>query len=117
MAISLEHITFDCANATELATFWGGLLDRPVDEGASEYFATVGRSSGAHPVLMFIAVPDKNPGKNTVHIDLVSAEWTDEIARAVSLGAKHIADYDEFGTKWATLSDPEGNLFDIGCGL
>ncbi|WP_324196673.1 VOC family protein [Nocardia cyriacigeorgica] len=34
--------------------------------------------------------------------------------RAVSLGARHIADYDEYGIKWATLADPEGNLFDIG---
>ncbi len=117
MALSLEHITFDCHNPAALAGFWAALLDRPVDPDASEYFATVGRSSGSTPVLMFIAVPDKNPGKNTLHIDMVATDWTEQIERAVGLGAKHLADYDEYGTKWATLSDPEGNLFDIGAGM
>ncbi|MBJ8346109.1 VOC family protein [Antrihabitans sp. YC2-6] len=117
MPLSLEHITFDCNDAGALAKFWSALLDRPVDPDASQYFATVGHSSASAPVLMFIAVPDKNPGKNTIHIDFVATDWTEQIERAVSLGAEHVADYDEYGTKWATLRDPEGNLFDIGAGM
>ncbi|NMN98427.1 VOC family protein [Antrihabitans stalactiti] len=117
MPLSLEHITFDCHDAAALAAFWASLLDRPVDPEANPFFATVGRSAGASPVLMFIQVPDKTPGKNTIHIDFVAKDWTEQIDRAVSLGAKHVADYDEYGTKWATLADPEGNLFDIGCGM
>ena len=27
--------------------------------------------------------------------------------------AERVADYDEHGTRWTTLRDPEGNLFDI----
>ena len=30
MALSLEHITFDCTNAAALAGFWAALLDREV---------------------------------------------------------------------------------------
>lgn len=114
MALEIGHVTFDCDDAGALAEFWSGLLDQPVDPEASKHFATVGRGAGMSPVLMFIAVPDKSPGKNVIHLDLHTAEWREQIDRAVSLGAKHIGDFDEYGAKWATLADPEGNLFDIG---
>ncbi|WP_216916098.1 VOC family protein [Nocardia noduli] len=114
MSLTLENITFDCADAAALADFWARLLERPVDPEASTAFATVGRGEGASPVLMFIQVPDKNPGKNVVHLDLHAADWREQIERAVSLGAKHVGDFAEYGVRWATLADPEGNLFDIG---
>ncbi|MEU2256109.1 VOC family protein [Nocardia xishanensis] len=114
MTLSIANVTFDCENAGALAGFWAELLELPVDEEASEFFATVGRASGRSPVLMFIQVPDKTPGKNVVHLDLHAAQWREQVERAVALGAKHIADFDEYGQQWATLADPEGNLFDIG---
>ncbi|MEV6772513.1 VOC family protein [Nocardia sp. NPDC051030] len=113
MALAIAHITFDCANAAELAGFWAQLLDRPVDPDANEQFATVGMSAPQRPALMFVQVPDKTPGKNVVHLDLTADDLAAQIDRAVALGAKHIADFDEYGAVWATLSDPEGNLFDI----
>ncbi|MFD7843152.1 VOC family protein [Nocardia sp. NPDC059764] len=112
MALSLGNITFDCDNAAELAGFYAQLFERPVDDGATEFFATIDNGA-ATPTLMFIKVPDKNPGKNVVHLDLHSPDQQADIAKAVALGAKHLADFDEYGVKWATLSDPEGNLFDI----
>jgi hypothetical protein len=33
---------------------------------------------------------------------------------AVALGAIKIGDFDQYGTQWTTLTDPEGNVFDIG---
>ncbi|MFD4428210.1 VOC family protein [Nocardia sp. NPDC058497] len=115
MTLALGNVTFDCQNsADELAEFYAQLLDRPVDPEASAFFATVGQTSGASPVLMFIQVPDKTPGKNVVHLDFHSVQWRDYVERAISLGAKHIGDFDEYGQQWVTLADPEGNLFDIG---
>ncbi|MEV0029401.1 VOC family protein [Nocardia sp. NPDC050793] len=114
MTLSIANVTFDCENAAALAGFWAELLELPVDDEASEFFATVGRASGRSPVLMFIKVPDKTPGKNVVHLDLAAPDWPEQAERAVALGAKHIADFDEYGQQWATLADPEGNLFDIG---
>ncbi|MFE7798281.1 VOC family protein [Nocardia sp. NPDC057440] len=114
MTLTLGHITFDCHDAAALAAFWSELLGKPVDPEANAQFATVGRGSGLSPVLMFIQVPDKTPGKNVIHLDLHAADWREQIDRAIDLGAKHIGDFDEFGAKWATLADPEGNLFDIG---
>jgi hypothetical protein len=116
MTLQFGQITFDCDHADTLASFWSALLDHPVDEGASDFFATVGRGSGADVVLMFIKVPEPKSTKNRVHLDLHAPDWRGEVARAVALGATHVADFDEYGTTWATLVDPEGNEFDIGAG-
>ncbi|MFE3001140.1 VOC family protein [Nocardia sp. NPDC059246] len=114
MALSLGNVVFDCHDAAALAGFYAQLLDRPVDEGANEHFATIDNAA-ATPTFMFVQVPDKNPGKNVVHVDLTAGSaLPTEVERAVALGAKHLADFDEYGVKWATLADPEGNLFDIG---
>lgn len=114
MTLSVGYITFDCADAAALAGFWSELLGQPVDPEASAEFATVGKGSGMTPPLMFLRVGEKNPGKNVVHLDLMSQDHRAEVARAIDLGAKHIGDFDEYGAIWSTLADPEGNLFDIG---
>jgi predicted enzyme related to lactoylglutathione lyase len=112
--ITITNLTVDCTDAAALAGFYAALLERPVDPDASEFFATVGRSTGAQPVLMFIQVPDRTPGKNSVHVDLHTSDIPAAVARAVGLGAKQVADFDEYGAVWTTLTDPEGNVFDIG---
>ncbi|WP_068279592.1 VOC family protein [Aldersonia kunmingensis] len=115
MPLKIAHVTIDCTGpASELAQFWSDLLDRPVDDGANEFFATVGRSSGSGDALMFIRVPDKTPGKNVIHLDLVASDYAEQIERATALGAERVGDFDEYGAVWTTLRDPEGNLFDIG---
>ena len=112
----IANVTVDCDHAAGLAAFYAALLDRQVDDGASEYFATVGRAAGAQPVLMFIKVPDRTPGKNSVHVDFHTPDVPAGVARAAALGAKQVADFDEYGAVWTTMTDPEGNLFDIGAG-
>lgn len=119
MPVILEQIVFDSADAQRLARFYAQVLEREVDPGGNEYFATVGKSGSAplHPVLMFIQVPEGKVGKNRLHVDLVSPDRAADIQRAIDAGAKHVADFAEYGTAWTTLADPEGNLFDIGDGL
>jgi hypothetical protein len=111
MPLSLDHVTFDCDDA---AAGSGPNCSLALSIRTNAYFATVGKSAGIKPVLMFIQVPDKTPGKNVIHLDFHAADYREQIDRAISLGAEHIGDFDEYGAKWATLADPEGNLFDIG---
>jgi uncharacterized glyoxalase superfamily protein PhnB len=66
------------------------------------------------PALMFLAVAEPRQGKNRMHFDLVATDIQAEVERAVSLGATKVADFDEYGTRWTTMTDPEGNVFDIG---
>ena len=115
MPVSFEQVVFDCHNALSQAQFWSAVLEQPVDPGGSEFFATVGRSS-QYPLptaFMFIQVPEERAGKNRLHVDLGSATPEVDVARAIEHGAERVADFDEYGTKWTTLRDPEGNLFDI----
>ena len=51
--------------------------------------------------------------KNRVHVDLGTADLDAELQRLAGLGATHLADLDEGGTRWTTLADPEGNEFDV----
>src|SRR5215213_8151606 len=113
--LSLGQIVIDAADAANIAGFWSRLLDRPLVDGANQYFAVVPPASdGSVPALMFLAVPEPRSGKNRLHLDLVSPDQPAEVERAVALGATRIGDFAEYGTRWTTLADPEGNLFDIG---
>jgi len=118
MSLSTAHIVFDCADAAALAGFWGRLLERPVDEGANHFFATVGGGGDQplRPAYMFLQVPEPRSGKNRLHVDLVGEDLPAQVQRAISLGARHVGDFNEYGTVWTTLADPEGNLFDIAAG-
>ena len=113
MPITVEHVTFDCANAAALAGFWAQVLETQVDAEANEFFATVNKG-GDGPALMFIQVPEKRTVKNRVHLDLATADWAAEVDRIVGLGAKRVGEFDEYGAHWVTLTDPEGNVFDLG---
>ena len=118
MTISLAHITFDCANAKALAEFWSNVLNHRLDADANEFFATIGLRSDPpmHPALMFIQVPEPKSAKNRVHIDLHTDDLAGEVARVIGHGATKVGEFNEFGTAWSTLLDPEGNEFDIGAG-
>jgi hypothetical protein len=114
MSLSLEAITFDCADPVSLAAFWSAALGGQVDDGASSYFASIGRSTpGTAPVMMFINVPEGKSAKNRVHLDLHAADRPAEVARLMALGASHVGDRNEHGHTWTTLQDPEGNEFCI----
>jgi hypothetical protein len=116
MNLSITALTFDCADASGLAHFWSGVLGLPVDPDATESFASIGQSAGTQPSFMFIKVPEAKKTKNRVHVDLSSADLVDDVQRVLALGATRIGDYDESCTQWVTLSDPEGNEFDIVAG-
>jgi predicted enzyme related to lactoylglutathione lyase len=108
-------ITLDCADAAELAGFWSQVLGRAVDPGATKEFAAIGLAAGANgrPVWMFHKVPETKTAKNRSHVDLVTADLGAEVDRVVQLGASRLADLEEGGVKWTTLTDPAGNEFDL----
>lgn len=108
-------ITLDCANAAELAAFWSEVLGRPVDPDATEEFAAIGLAGGSdgRPVWMFHQVPETKTAKNRAHVDLVTADLAAEVDRVVGLGASRVADLEEAGARWTTLTDPAGNEFDL----
>jgi uncharacterized glyoxalase superfamily protein PhnB len=116
MTLKINAVTFDCENAPELARFWGAALGRPVDPGQAEhgiFFASIGFTQPLpdQPVMMFIKVPEGKTAKNRMHLDLDADDRAAEVERLVAIGATVVHDRDEYGTRWTTLTDPEGNEF------
>jgi predicted enzyme related to lactoylglutathione lyase len=117
MSLTPKAVTFDCADATVVSQFWSGVLDRPVDIDPmppSPFFASIGLADSSRMAYMFIQVPEAKTVKNRAHLDFDSDDVAAEVARVISLGATHIHDKDEYGMRWTTLADPEGNEFCIG---
>jgi hypothetical protein len=113
--LGFGQVVIDCENALRLGEFWSALVGRPVDPGASEFYAFIPASSDrSFPALMFLQVPEPRSGKNRWHLDFFSHDPAGQVNRALELGAEKRGDFDEYGVKWTTLADPEGNLFDIG---
>ena len=113
-AYSLGQVVVDCFDAEKLATFWSQLLDLPLADGASQFWAHIpAPADKSLPALMFLQVPDPSPHKNRWHLDLFTPDPAAQIERALGLGATRHGDYDEHDTVWTTLADPEGNLFDV----
>jgi Glyoxalase-like domain len=116
--LSISQIVIDSQNAEKLAGFWSQVLSRPVDEGANQYFATIGlRDRDGGTALMFLKVPEDKQVKNRLHVDLTGPDWRAEADRLVTLGATKLSEHAEYGTEWITFTDPEGNEFDLGAGV
>jgi predicted enzyme related to lactoylglutathione lyase len=117
MTLVHKAVTFDCTDATVVSGFWSAVLDRPVDTEPmppSPYFASIGLADPSGCAYMFIQVPEGKAVKNRVHLDLDADDVEGEVARVIALGATHIHDKEEYGMRWTTLADPEGNEFCIG---
>ena len=113
--LRFAQVVVDCENAAKLAGFYSELLGRPIGEGTNEFLAVIpGSPDPPFPNLMFLQVPEPRNGKNRLHFDLVTDDKEEAIARAIELGASRLGDFDEYGAVWSTLTDPEGNVFDIG---
>jgi hypothetical protein len=115
VTIGFGQVVIDSQRADDIAAFWSALLERPVTDGANQFYAVIPASEDrTFPALMFLAVPEPRHGKNRLHLDLVATDIQAEVERAVALGATKVAEFDEYGARWTTLTDPEGNVFDIG---
>jgi Glyoxalase-like domain len=115
MTLGFGQVVIDSQRADDIAAFWSALLQRPVKDGANQFFAMIPASEDrTFPALMFLAVPEPRQVKNRMHLDLVATDLAAEVQRAVGLGATKVAEFDEYGATWVTLTDPEGNVFDIG---
>ncbi len=115
MSVSFFSMSLDCDDAGKLADFWSQVLERPVDEGSSQDFASIGMGGdgSGHPVWMFHRVPEAKQTKNRGHVDFLTTRLQEEVQRLLTLGATHVRDIDEGGFQWATLTDPQGNEFDV----
>jgi len=111
----IGNITFDCADPARVAAFWSAVLgygepggDR--DEGNT--WAHCQPREGSGPNLYFQRVPEPKVVKNRVHLDVAAFTGLDAaVAQLEQLGARRGQRFDEGGSTWFTMFDPEGNEF------
>jgi hypothetical protein len=104
----IKFLTFDCADALELATFWAAALGSNVDEDSTPAKAFVEAPGWGGPNMWFNSVPEEKVAKNRIHLDLRAPEpRADEVARLEALGARVIRKTEDL----VTMQDPAGNEF------
>jgi predicted enzyme related to lactoylglutathione lyase len=110
MTLSVEMVTFDCADPAPVADWWATQLGGETRELMPGEFIVVARPEGPH--LGFQKVPDPTPGKNRVHLDFRAADVDAEVARLVAAGATEAGRHAVGDViRWVVLEDPVGNVF------
>jgi hypothetical protein len=108
MPVFVKSVTFDCADALKVATFWAAALGGELDEDSTPEKAYVEAPGWGGPNLWFQRVPEPRTAKLRMHFDLRAAGPVEaEVERLTALGAtvQHV------GEDLTVMQDPEGNEF------
>jgi len=109
MSLMWEEIVIDSRDPKALGLWWRDALDWVV-VGESDDELEIAPSEGAHPTLLFGAVPEGKTVKNRLHLDFVPDDQAAEVERLIAKGASR-ADIGQVDVPWVVLADPEGNEF------
>jgi hypothetical protein len=109
MAVQLEAVSFEVADASAVAAFWAVLLDREV----------VGESSGAwvpgtegQVGLRFVTSTTGQVGARRLHLHLTSSSLEDQqrtVETVLGLGGRHLDVGQGPDSTFVVLADPGGN--------
>ena len=109
MTLEWEQVIVDAADPVALGRWWAAALGWVVvDESSDEY--EIRPAPDRLPGLLFGRSPDAKTVKNRLHLDFRPDDRDAEVARLVSLGARHV-DIGQGEQPWVVLADPEGNEF------
>jgi hypothetical protein len=105
-------VVVDSADPAALAGFWE-LASGWVRTRSEDGFVQFRSPQGVGPYLELLRVPDPNPVKNRVHLDVAPRHGEDQAAAVTKLreaGAVP-ADVGQGEVSWTVLADPEGSEF------
>ena len=110
-------LVLDCADPMRLSEFWRDALGYRV-HFAAEGAVVLVPSEGISPPLVLQQVPEPKVGKNRMHLDITTDAVEPEVERLEKLGAAraHEGVRSMAGTRWVTMTDPDGNEFCIAAG-
>jgi hypothetical protein len=111
MSLTLDTITFDCADPKALAAFWAAALGMVVEDEDDEGAFVLDRT-GERKRLFFQKVPEPKAVKDRIHLDVrPSGSMAAEVARLKELGATEDGLVEVENSFWTIMLDPEGNEF------
>jgi hypothetical protein len=109
MSLMWEEVAVDSREPKVLGLWWRDALGWVV-VGETEHELEIAPAEGAHPTVLFGAVPEEKSVKNRLHFDFVPDDQAAEVDRLLRMGATH-ADIGQRDVPWVVLADPEGNEF------
>ncbi|KAA1425284.1 VOC family protein [Mumia zhuanghuii] len=115
MALTVGMVTIDCVDALALGRWWAEQVGGEIVQENEGFFVVVSTGEG-NVMLAFQKVERVTPGKNKMHLDLVTADLDAEVERLEAAGAEQVATQTMDDFRWVTLADPEGNYFDVAQG-
>jgi len=107
-------IVLDAVDVDALAAFWAEAMRYRVVDRLEQYAVLVPHEGATGPVFLVQGVPEPKRTKNRMHLDLHVADADAEATRLVALGATRLGTGSLGNIAWITMTDPEGNEFDIG---
>ncbi|OCJ70551.1 hypothetical protein A6U96_05575 [Agrobacterium tumefaciens] len=109
--MKIHAVTIDTANPQKLAAWWSQALRIEVGNDYGQIVQLA--ASSAVPPFQFQKVEDVPTRRNRVHVDLRTSDLDGETERLVGLGATVVQKFDLPQIRYTTLTDPDGNKFDL----
>jgi catechol 2,3-dioxygenase-like lactoylglutathione lyase family enzyme len=105
-------IVMGCKDFHPMIAFWKAVLGYEAREPPSEDWVVLFDPHGKGPNISLQKVPD-GPGEDyRFHVDLYSSDPEAEVQRVMGLGGA-LKEAAQEGRDFVTLTDPDGNPFDI----
>lgn len=108
MAAKIE-LVLDVADLDRMAAFWAPALGYESKGALAQYQYLAPPRGEPGPALILQRVDEPKSVKNRLHIDIKAVDVEAEVARLEGLGAVRRQRYEEVGTNWVLMADPEGN--------
>jgi predicted enzyme related to lactoylglutathione lyase len=105
-------MVLDCTDPEALAEFWAPALGY-LNLGTAGSYVALFPDGRPGPKLLLQRVAEPKTVKNRMHFDIEVSDIEAEAARLIDLGATRVSDtpYNEHGSAWILMADPEGNEF------
>jgi hypothetical protein len=105
-------IVIDCTDFPRMLAFWQEALHYTPREAPSADSVVLKDPEGVGPNVSLNLTSEGLLSDYRIHLDLYSSDPVAEVERLISLGAI-MKRTPEAGEDFWTLSDPDGNLFDV----
>lgn len=109
--MKIHAITIDTANPRKLAAWWSETLGVAIGNDYGQIVQLT--ASPAFPPFQFQKIEDVPTQRNRVHVDLKTSDLDKETERLVRLGATVLQKFELPQIRYTSLSDPDGNKFDL----
>jgi Glyoxalase-like domain len=107
-------MVLDAVDVEMVAAFWVEALHYRRVDRLDQYVVLVPLDGNTGSMFLVQGVSDAKRSKNRMHVDLHVGDPEAEAVRLVGLGATRTGEGTLGEIAWITMTDPEGNEFDIG---